>query len=341
MDGRAFLRTLRNSVGNSPAAATVLARHLARGTQHVGGLPQPWRTPAYVAAVAALERGELAEAERLAGAAGPAGAVLRRVVAGELGLLTSSAPPAPADRTPAGPPAGSAELHGAAPGDELAAGDGGGLHRPHSRHRPGTARPRARRPRRHPDRVSRHEGPPRRGHEGDRRRDRAPPGAAHPAAAARRRRPGPGHRAHRPARGVPAAGRAPRAQQPRQRPRRARAARALRDPGGLRGARLPRGDLAQPLDRSVRRLGRRLPAGPGRRDAVPACGRRGRHAQRGHARGDRGPRRGPGQGHGRPELRRPRASGRARGTTCGLAPSRHRSRSAPSAPSTPTRASTC
>ena len=88
MDGRAFVRSLGRSLANAPAAATVLVRHLATGTKHVGGLPQPWRTPAYVAALAALERGELAEAQRRADAAGPAGAVLRRLVAGEIGLVT-------------------------------------------------------------------------------------------------------------------------------------------------------------------------------------------------------------------------------------------------------------
>ena len=93
MDGPAFLR----SVGNSPAAVAVLVRHLAKGTRHVGGLPQPWRTPAYAAAVAALERGELAEAERLAASAGPVGAVLRRVVAGEIGLVRPAAPGSPGD----------------------------------------------------------------------------------------------------------------------------------------------------------------------------------------------------------------------------------------------------
>ena len=103
MDGPAFLR----SVGNSPAAVTVLVRHLAKGTRHVGGLPQPWRTPAYAAAVAALQRGELTEAERLAASAGPAGAVLRRLVAGEIGLVTPSPRRAPASA----PDRGDAVLH--------------------------------------------------------------------------------------------------------------------------------------------------------------------------------------------------------------------------------------
>ena len=87
MHGRAFLRSLGRSLANAPAAATVLVRHLAMSTTHVGGLPQPWRTPAYVAALAALERGDLAEAQRRAEGAGPAGAVLRRLVAGEIGLV--------------------------------------------------------------------------------------------------------------------------------------------------------------------------------------------------------------------------------------------------------------
>jgi glycosyltransferase involved in cell wall biosynthesis len=78
-------------LGNAPAAATVLVRHLAKGTRHVAGLPQPWRTPAYLSAVAALERGDLTEAERLARAARPAGAVLRSLIAGELALLTPTA----------------------------------------------------------------------------------------------------------------------------------------------------------------------------------------------------------------------------------------------------------
>ena len=103
MDGPAFLR----SVGNSPAAVTVLVRHLAKGTRHVGGLPQPWRTPAYAAAVAALQRGELTEAERLAASAGPAGAVLRGLVAGEIGLVTPSPRRAPASA----PDRGDAVLH--------------------------------------------------------------------------------------------------------------------------------------------------------------------------------------------------------------------------------------
>jgi glycosyltransferase involved in cell wall biosynthesis len=98
---------------NGPSAATVLLRHLAKGTVYVDALPQPWRTPAYQAALAALERGALVEAERLAAAvpagpagparvadpagpavlavlAGPARAILRRLIAGEIALLTPS-----------------------------------------------------------------------------------------------------------------------------------------------------------------------------------------------------------------------------------------------------------
>jgi glycosyltransferase involved in cell wall biosynthesis len=103
VDGRAFLR----SVGNAPAAATVLVRHLARGSRHVDGVPQPWRTPAYGAALSALERGELTEARRLAASTGPAGALLRRVVAGEIAVATPTAPPA---RTSASDP-GEVVLH--------------------------------------------------------------------------------------------------------------------------------------------------------------------------------------------------------------------------------------
>ena len=85
---RSAVRVLRNS----PAAATVLLRHLAAGTPHVGALPQPWRTPAYADALAALERGDLVEAKRSALAAGAAGTVLRRLVAGQLGLVTAPLP---------------------------------------------------------------------------------------------------------------------------------------------------------------------------------------------------------------------------------------------------------
>lgn len=86
MDRPAPVRVL----GNSSAAATVLIRHLSKGTPHVGALPQPWRSQTYAAAVAALERGELVEAERLAGSAGSAGAVLRQLVAGEIELLRAA-----------------------------------------------------------------------------------------------------------------------------------------------------------------------------------------------------------------------------------------------------------
>ena len=161
---------------NSPAAATVLVRHLAKGTRHVGGLPQPWRTPAYVAAVAALERGELAEARAARGIGRP----------GRCGAPTgwwparsgwSRPPPRRLARRASSTRRGG---RGAAPGDERAAGDGGGLHGPDPGHRPRPARPRARRARRHPDRVPRHQGAPRRGRPGDRRRGRAPPGCCRP-----------------------------------------------------------------------------------------------------------------------------------------------------------------
>ena len=108
MGGRAFFRVLRNS----PAAATVLVRHLARGTAHVDALPQPWRTPAFRTALAARDRGDLTEAERLAGAAGPAGAVLRRLVSGEIDLLTSTPPSPPRSSVfPPSDPAHATVLH--------------------------------------------------------------------------------------------------------------------------------------------------------------------------------------------------------------------------------------
>jgi glycosyltransferase involved in cell wall biosynthesis len=93
MARRLSVRARRNSLGNSLAAGTVLVRHLAKGTPHVGTLPQPWRTPTYLAAAAALEGGDLTEAERLASSAGPGGAVLRRLIAGELGVLTAAGRP--------------------------------------------------------------------------------------------------------------------------------------------------------------------------------------------------------------------------------------------------------
>ena len=288
------------SVRNSPAAVAVLVRHLAKGTR-----ARRWAAAALAHARVRAprsprsERGELAEAERLAASAGPVGAVLRRVVAGEIGLVTPAAP-GPTRRP--SPPA--ARGRGAAPGDERAAGDGRGLHGPDPGHR---------------------QRPARRGldvHVAT--RIGFPVTKGHLGAAARVTVDGIEH--HRRCRPGCRSGQTPR--WPRDIELTARLVallrpavlhahsnhvnaqvalalrRALRHPGRLRGPRLPRGDLAQPLERPGRRIGRRLPAGPCRRDAVPARGRRGRHPQRGDARGDRRPWRRPGQGHGRPQLRR-------------------------------------
>lgn len=74
---------------NAPAAATVLARHLARGSAHAPTLP--WhRHPSYAAALAALADGELLVAEDLARAAGLRGRLLAAYVAGELGVLAGA-----------------------------------------------------------------------------------------------------------------------------------------------------------------------------------------------------------------------------------------------------------
>ena len=86
------LRALRNA----PAAATVTTRHLLRGTGHVSGVPQPWRSkPAYQQALEAYRAGDLTQARDLARAAGLAGRLLARLVAGEIALLEQPAPAAP------------------------------------------------------------------------------------------------------------------------------------------------------------------------------------------------------------------------------------------------------
>lgn len=99
MDGWAWrgVRRLTRAAHDAPAALTVTVRHLVRGSDHVGGLPQPWRAdPAYAAALTALRAGHLTRARDLADNAGPAGRLLARHVAGELAALT----PAPADLRP-------------------------------------------------------------------------------------------------------------------------------------------------------------------------------------------------------------------------------------------------
>jgi len=78
------VRALRNG----PAAVTVTTRHLLRGTGHVSGFPQPWRSkPAYERALEAYRAGDLRQAEDLARKAGLAGRLLARLVAGEIALL--------------------------------------------------------------------------------------------------------------------------------------------------------------------------------------------------------------------------------------------------------------
>lgn len=77
-----------NALRNSPAAATVLARHLVRGSDRVAALPQPWRRGSYSDALAALAEGDLTAAGEHARSAGVAGRLLREHVAGEIALLT-------------------------------------------------------------------------------------------------------------------------------------------------------------------------------------------------------------------------------------------------------------
>ena len=88
---------------NGPAAVTVAARHLLRGTGHVAGVPQPWRSnPTYRQALAAYQAGELRRARELAGTAGVAGRLLARLVAGEIALLEQPVAAAPVQVPPRG-----------------------------------------------------------------------------------------------------------------------------------------------------------------------------------------------------------------------------------------------
>jgi glycosyltransferase involved in cell wall biosynthesis len=83
--GPTFGRTL----SNASAAASVLARHLVRSTDHVSSVPQPWlRSRTYAAAIDALTRGDLTAASGYAAASGPLGRLLRQQISGDLGLLT-------------------------------------------------------------------------------------------------------------------------------------------------------------------------------------------------------------------------------------------------------------
>lgn len=93
------VRTLRNT----PAAATVAARHLLRRSDHVSQVP--WSTnPAYRSAVAALRAGDLTRARDEGRRAGIPGRLLAHLVDGELGVLGSPVGAAPSFRgaAPAG-----------------------------------------------------------------------------------------------------------------------------------------------------------------------------------------------------------------------------------------------
>ena len=81
---------------NGPAAVTVATRHLTRGSDHVGAIPQPWlSSEAYRSAQTALRAGDLTLARDQAAHAGLAGRVLGRFVDGELGALRPSVPASP------------------------------------------------------------------------------------------------------------------------------------------------------------------------------------------------------------------------------------------------------
>ena len=171
-------RSLRASVGATPPPRSPSwSGTWPRAREHVGGLPQPWRTPGV------RRRGRRARArrpgrgrERLAACGRPAGAVLRRLVAGEIGAgHAGRARPRPDRRSSA--PRGDAVLHlvtNALP--ETVAG--------YTVRTQGIARAQRARgldvARRHPDRVPGHQGTPRRGRPGDRRRGPAPPGCCPP-----------------------------------------------------------------------------------------------------------------------------------------------------------------
>src|SRR6478609_638642 len=83
-------RTTRaaRALRNGPAALTVATRHLARGSDHVGAIPQPWLgREAYRSAQTALRAGDLTLARDRAADAGLAGRILGQYVDGELGAL--------------------------------------------------------------------------------------------------------------------------------------------------------------------------------------------------------------------------------------------------------------
>lgn len=98
MSGTSSGRALRaaRALRNGPAAVTVATRHLARGSDHVGTIPQPWlNREAYRSAQSALRAGDLTLARDRAARAGLAGRVLGHLVDGELGTLTPTVPDAP------------------------------------------------------------------------------------------------------------------------------------------------------------------------------------------------------------------------------------------------------
>jgi len=77
-----------SALRHTPAAATVLARHLVRSSDRVSSVPQPWlRSPAYAAAIDALSRGELTSAAEHAATTGRLGRLLRGQIEGDLGVL--------------------------------------------------------------------------------------------------------------------------------------------------------------------------------------------------------------------------------------------------------------
>lgn len=87
--GRAMRQHPVRALRNGPAAATVVTRHLLRGTGHVSGLPQPWLSnPDFQGALEAYRAGDLGRARELATKAGTAGRLLARLVAGEIALLS-------------------------------------------------------------------------------------------------------------------------------------------------------------------------------------------------------------------------------------------------------------
>ncbi|GAA4690787.1 glycosyltransferase family 4 protein [Nocardioides conyzicola] len=108
--GRA-LRAAR-ALRNGPAAVTVATRHLARGSDHVQTVPQPWLgREAYRSAQSALRDGDLMLARDRAARAGLAGRVLGHLVDGELGTLSPTVPDGPRTLAPRSAPGTTRVLH--------------------------------------------------------------------------------------------------------------------------------------------------------------------------------------------------------------------------------------